>query len=844
MNEKPIIEQIEGQAPATPVERLIAESASDSDDWPGSQPSFQIFSRKKPGIPLMLCGFVLPAFVVLLESATGICAEQFFDPLPTIWHSVIVAFVPIGNLYLWVVLQSENARYKTHYGVINGCTFVVSAIYSIVYLPLMPIAFLALILAGLGILPMAPMISLGASFFFARHLRRLPRASDKDAKIRARGLILGIACAVLAFGITEAHRGITMFWMQRAATGDAAAKASAIRSLRKWGQDKTMLAACGNRRREFDLSMLTFFSIANPISPEAAWQIYYRVKGNTPYARRPSSELFGESRLVQTDLDPDQTGEIDPAANLSPWMLEHLRLKTSQMDASLDPDAALGYLEWTVSLENTSDGQQEGRAEIQLPAGGVVSRLTLWVNGEEREAAFAAKGKVQAAYDAVVARRRDPVLVQNISDDRISVRCFPVPSKGEMKFRIGITAPMQFEQGDEVWMRLPYFIDRNFGVTKDFSHSVWAESRKSLQASSQSLKPEHPSDHLYGVRGQLPHLELAREYPAIKARRSAQTTVAWTVNPFNKEGEIIEQRIEPGSISALPRLVFVLDGSVGMLPLIDGIAQGISQFPEGGEYGILIASDEVIELEAMQKASAAGLQASAAKLRKQSFAGGQDNVPALLRAWDIASEKPNSLILWIHEPQAVSVTEASVLTNLKQRWQRRPEGPRLLDLQTRKGNDVAAAELPRTPGITSVLRMGKVSQELEKSFARWKAQTPQYNIVRSRRPIGKTSQLDKAKQTSSHLARLWAFDQVQALLESSENTEKAAALASTYQLVTPVTGAVVLETKEQYQQAGLEPVKQNSVPTIPEPEEWLLMIAVAIVLTWLLIQRRRQWHLR
>ena len=47
---------------------------------------------------------------------------------------------------------------------------------------------------------------------------------------------------------------------------------------------------------------------------------------------------------------------------------------------------------------------------------------------------------------------------------------------------------------------------------------------------------------------------------------------------------------------------------------------------------------------------------------------------------------------------------------------------------------------------------------------------------------------------------------------------------------TPVSGAVVLETKQQYDEAGLQPVPPGSVPTVPEPETWLLIIVALGVL--------------
>src|SRR5262245_51567038 len=167
-------------------------------------------------------------------------------------------------------------------------------------------------------------------------------------------------------------------------------------------------------------------------------------------------------------------------------------------------------------FKNTSPMQLEARAQLALPPGGVVSRLTLWINGEEREAAFAERGKVQAAYDQVVRVRRDPVLVTTDGGDLVNVQCFPVQPNGEMKIRLGVTAPMQIEAlkddanagaqseirseaRSEAWMRLPHVIDRNFQVGNDLTHSVWIESKRPLESSSQALKPEHPAANLFAV---------------------------------------------------------------------------------------------------------------------------------------------------------------------------------------------------------------------------------------------------------------------------------------------------------------------------------------------------------
>src|SRR5215471_11031598 len=58
-----------------------------------------------PGYLSFLVGVVWPAAVILLELATRMCAEAFFDPMPTLWHALAVAFVPASNLLLWLRLR-------------------------------------------------------------------------------------------------------------------------------------------------------------------------------------------------------------------------------------------------------------------------------------------------------------------------------------------------------------------------------------------------------------------------------------------------------------------------------------------------------------------------------------------------------------------------------------------------------------------------------------------------------------------------------------------------------------------------------------------------------------------
>jgi hypothetical protein len=95
------------------------------------------------------------------------------------------------------------------------------------------------------------------------------------------------------------------------------------------------------------------------------------------------------------------------------------------------------------------------------------------------------------------------------------------------------------------------------------------------------------------------------------------------------------------------------------------------------------------------------------------------------------------------------------------------------------------------------------------------------------------------KQTSLHLARLWALDEI-LRLTAARKFDQALQLAGRYQLVTQISGAVVLETQSQYQAAKLKPVDAQSVPAVPEPSTWvLLLLGLALVVGQALWRRKR-----
>ena len=413
--------------------------------------------------------------------------------------------------------------------------------------------------------------------------------------------------------------------------------------------------------------------------------------------------------------------------------------------------------------------------------------------------------------------------------DRVLLQCFPIqPNGGEMKVRIGITAPLQIETQTEATLPLPYIIERNFGVDEKAQHYVWVESKQQLTATNlEGLKPEQTEAGKFALRGNVTEANLADGF--IRATRTTNTNKAWTLDQHSKNSAVITQQIEEQKIAAPPRIVFVIDGSRQMNDLRQRIADSLAKLPDGIEAELLLASDGWLVLShGVKTLSPATRQAFAKLIKDTDFIGGHDNVPALLQAWDVATEKPNSAIIWMHGAQPIQMR---MLDELQQRYERRPNGPRIYDLQLVTGPNRLAENLGK---IKTVATIPNRLHGLENLFAQWSGTASHAVITREKITRAKLSR-HNAIETSDHLARLWANGEVLRLAASRDEDKNAEAvkLAINYQLVTPVSGAVVLETKEQYDRNKLEAVNPNSVPTIPEPEEWLLIAVVGAVLLWL-----------
>ena len=332
--------------------------------------------------------------------------------------------------------------------------------------------------------------------------------------------------------------------------------------------------------------------------------------------------------------------------------------------------------------------------------------------------------------------------------------------------------------------------------------------------------------------GVIPERDTTKPETSIMLAR--QNIPTWSKDPFENGNFIIQQSIEARTPSHLYRLVLVVDTSAAMEDFNDEVMAALRTLPPEFDVKLVLA-----DAEKLQDLTASGIEEASTALSQAAFLGGADNVPALLKAWDLAAEKPgNNAIVWIHGPQLLQLHAAEELV---QRWDSEPLVPSLYSVQTKSGSDVILKTLDGINHVKAVPRTSNLDIDLKKLFQRLTGQASTLEFVRTSKRVESLPDPAEAIKTSDHIARLWANEEVARILAVRDESlnEAATMLAVRYQLVTPVSGAVVLETVEQYQAAGLNPVDKGTVPTIPEPEMIALLAVVGVLLTWLIYRKRR-----
>lgn len=741
-------------------------------------------------------GVFFPLFVIAFALGTRMLAGSTFDPLPTLGHLALTLFVPAGNLLLWRALRRAE-RPPAFVVVAAAAALPIAFAYTIFLLPMAPFGLLGLIVFGLGLAAFGPAIALGYNLRMLRVLRRTqPHSPTRTA-------LLGVALGALALIAVDLPLTATRVAVDRTAGGPreasrAVALVRAIGSraaLLRYGDEATAQAG-GLLSGVF--AWPGFIGLNDDedarVDTNDARALYFLWTGEAYETATPRAGLLGRGRFW---FDADQGGT--EAGGKVPG----LTLASSRIEGTLSGRDAVGYVEWTMEFANAAEQPGEARMTVALPPGAVAARATLWVTGEPREAVFAGRGAARQAYEQVVVReRRDPLLVTTKGADRLMVQAFPVPAGGTLKLRLGITAPLEIDAGRRASMALPAIVESSFAPDPALRHRLWIDG--ATRASP--------------MRVSLDDGTLARTRPRVFAAEPAAVgEVAIALSDAGGRPGAIVQQIAPAAATPPGATMIVVDGSVAGRAIADGVRASLSAVPAGASVGVVIAAEQPIVIAPAHWSPRHRARVEAA-LAADAFEGGFDNRPALVAAVEALAGRPDEMLLWLHGPQPVGFRADG---RLEQLVERSAVLPQLVLYQATPGPNRLLGDDRWFWNARSLPASGDVAADIRGAFdARWERRPP-WVVERS---LVVTA--PGVPTASRHLVQLWAATRVAALAGASGPARaEALRIAVAHRIVTPVSGAVVLETDVDYQRAGL-------VTAVPEPGPLLILAGAIGTLMW------------
>ena len=766
-----------------------------------------------------------PLAVTGFELAANVCGSLFFNPLPTYWHVALVAACFPAAFLCWRHRRrqpsSPDAAQPAWLAAWRGGALAVSGYWALLQIPLLAVGTGAF---GMGLfhtfgaaLLVLPIFWLCALASAAPLLLWFGLLRTPGGGWRRPATLGGVAAGLGLLAVVEGP-GYVARW--GAATDDVA-------WVRRLGSERTLLHMCyegsGGRGSLTDTTGFVTNLLHGRLSPrvtrtseaEHSRRLFYQVTGTPFNSLPPPRDFLANSRtgaaFDEFDWDPDVGGDGVFAC------IRGLDLAGSRLDGHVDAASGLGYWEWTLDFHHETGLPREARMQVLLPPGGVVSRLTLWVNGSPQEAAFSGTAKVAAAYKAVaVAQRRDPVLVRWIGPDRVLAQCFPVPVNGDMKIRLGITAPLDGERR----LFFPRFLEQNFGFRKGLATDLWVQGDTALRVDG--VADGSAAGKWREVHGTLPVAAQASRHGCVSCLPATVPPVVWTRDRFAKAGEeILVRSPAPATAPAAPvrSLVLAVDTSAQLKPWQPAIVEAVARLRASGTDVALVAATD-------QGAAVA----NESMLQNLEFAGGRDNREALRLAIAEAGRRHSPVVVWLHGPQPVAFGSCDAILQLLERGF---DPPRLCSLDLAGGPNRILEGIGRLAvpaGTGRVLDPADLQRNLEAAAA------PVPAFTYSRVPEGQAPA--GSKEVWDQLARWHAWETVRRETGTTTPRPETAALAARYQLVTPLSGAVVLETAEQYQRFGLDQIDANSAPAIPSVPEPSTSVLVGIGV--LLALRRRR----
>lgn len=739
---------------------------------------FEFFTAPFEGIFVVTFGAILPGLGLLAYGAYALTSGQQTNPIETIGKLALLMVVPVFNFSVWTAVRKGYLIRPRIVGLMNGFALGLSTCWTAIWIK-------SAFFAGDGpACKFGWMLLLCASPFLLFSAACLSRdlcikTESNINRITTTFAILGILLSFLFVLSPMARSFYVQTVLSDARYGSLVNQPRSVAHLRTIATDEDL------RPSKYPVSG---FALAALLVPNRG------LDGNIDADRDLFFKITG---MPFNDSDGKLTTEADNKSQKVGAKIPGLSLAKSHITGSVDASTLSSSIDWALTFHNSSHSTQEARCEIGIPKGGVVSRVTLWVNGEAREGAFAPTAKTQMAYDSIVSQQKDPLLVTMSAPDRVLVQCFPVPAKGGgMKIRLGFKVPLLIDESRSS-MKLPTLLDSNF--TKPKRHLIDITSNQTIANNIPGIEC-NASANGTTISGFIKTSENDSAKELVLKSTGLVKKVAVS-DVYSKTPQFIVQHLKEIHTDPLKQLFIVIDMSSSLRQKTEEIKRCLSLIPGRFKPVVYFVKENTNE-EAETKFVPETIEQANRSLLSDSFVGGQNNWPTLQNTLETAAEQKNCAVLWIHGPQPLTqnLAEASAL-DLVQKVS-------LYDLQLVEGVNSIQQRLllvdPSNSLTCKTIDNDKDLDNLKSMVAIWEKGSKSFVVQREITSEAPKTGILKDATIAAQLSTLWAKNQLDKMLSNGQ-AQKAEAFAARYRLVSPVTGAVVMESGKDYAAFNLKP---------------------------------------
>ena len=741
----------ESRSNAAPDRHTMVQRVSEAGKtlFQGSGPA----RRRVPWLTAI--AVLLSVVAVIVELATRICAENFFDPLPDFLWVAAYLFLPVMMEVNGALLGSSEPtltavpspddpgiirrrrRAITAALLLTGMAIGVVLVFVVMFVPLLPISIPTTLMLGLGLCVWSPFLNL--IVLVTQHRGLLSRWTALGMGSARLGIATSVVVGLVAMVILLGRPLIIGYNIQRSLQCPEN-REDYIATLRLLKADRIVLGLCYRDQAPPWVSFGESLAQGTMQAPTTdgmpyGWQVdttsarkVYYLMTDKAFEDADTSGIVRDSRMTWDGWDEDPVQDLQ-GGELIGRSIKGLSLASSGMWANIDPASEMAGLDWTMSFRNSGSKDQEARAEVLLPEGGFVDGAWIRINGKQIPAAFGPVQVTREAYRAVVAVHHDPLLVTARAGDRVMVQCFPVPAGQVMQIHLHINAPLVWK--DPASPRLcfspPAFQQVNFALPKELHEGIIAQgdmpADSTIEGAGWQVEPIGPgssgetpgpaSDSASHAVDQIGYVPLPVKPPALVERRAlVELSGAEAIHP----PALFITGLRAPSVSdalgwqaarlapALPaasdpvNLQVLVDTTADMeSPMAgdsrDRLAAALASLPPGSR--VRFADTRAVSRGDLEDASVWLLCNDRNSMdrwwNQRTFVGGVDADLPIVWALKEAEAAAPSAVLWIHGTMPADYADTGAVST--RYADQAPLSPPLIGLQLRPGPDAVMDSL-------------------------------------------------------------------------------------------------------------------------------------------------------